>query len=276
MINTDIQVIFQVLSGSNLMNPGLPDIVMENTDDDGVLSLVGELFELAPESEEVELQITAHERATVIFLFDMAGGNAKDITVQVNDDNEYRGVYPVRFSTGEALINLLASNVAEAKKYLFILSVVPTNEIAFSSSLIQLGAVTSINELRDVVLGNLSTKQGQFLRINNSRVEAFNFIGDIEDTNQVEDYEYGSNDFLIPFDCTDGNLIGSFPTAVGCKGKLVAAKKVDASDNYLEIKSIVEDQTLDGELTVRLRNQGQCQWYMSNGVEWVGVASFRS
>lgn len=79
-------------------------------------------------------------------------------------------------------------------------------------------------------------------------------------------YTIGSSDDVVLCDTTTAPFQVLLPTAVGCGGREITIKKIDASANALTIATVAG--TLDGEVSISVTIQYTSYLLVSDGANW--------
>lgn len=89
---------------------------------------------------------------------------------------------------------------------------------------------------------------------------------------KTANYTAMDDDFVILCDATSGAITVTLPTAAGRKGKAFCIKKIDSSANTVTIDGNASE-TIDGATTKVLSTQYSAKWIISDGANWVVIAS---
>jgi hypothetical protein len=78
---------------------------------------------------------------------------------------------------------------------------------------------------------------------------------------------YAADDYFIAADCTAGVVTLTLPTAAGSRGKVLVAKKIDASINAMNLNGAGAD-TIDGAGSVSTTTQYVAFTVFCDGAQW--------
>jgi hypothetical protein len=83
-------------------------------------------------------------------------------------------------------------------------------------------------------------------------------------------FTIGTGHGVYPVDATAAAVVANLPTAVGCKGRHLTIKKVDASANAVTLDGS-GSETIDGAATLATTTQWGAFTIASDGANWLVV-----
>ena len=95
----------------------------------------------------------------------------------------------------------------------------------------------------------------------------------LKQTAVTASFTYDVTGYLVSADATLGAITATLPTAVGITGRVYGIKKIDSSVNAVTIDG-AGTETIDGALTWSTATQWAGVFIMSNGANWVKIATF--
>ena len=134
------------------------------------------------------------------------------------------------------------------------------------------GGSADLEGLSDVDLTSPATRQGLFY-------DGTNFVNQMDPAqfvapqSKTATFTASLAEYVYVCDASGGSFTANLPTAVGCAGKQFVFKKTDSSANTITLDPN-GSQTINGDATRLLDNEGESVTLQSDGTNWhiVGIA----
>ena len=127
--------------------------------------------------------------------------------------------------------------------------------------------VDELSELADVVLAGLSNNEALVYNSSTGKWENSTTKLVINSTAKTEDYTATNNDEVIACDASSGFLTITMPAATLSEGKDFFVKKIDSSDNSVNIEAD-GTETIDGADIIVMLTQCETIHVVCNGTTW--------